>query len=104
MYPSLLTLNIPGSIYRLCKVKHGHQHFSGNCSHKLRHYSAKPRMLVNQQWGHYQSGKPLSTDLQKLILEEIVHRGGDLASGFFPRTFVDIANHFHVSPAFVSKF
>ena len=41
--------------------------------------------------------------MRKLILDEIVGRGGDLASGFFPGTLVDIANHFHVSPAFVSK-
>ena len=60
-------------------------------------------MLVNQQGRHYQSGKPLPTDLRKPTLEEIVCRGRDLAAEFFPGTFVGIANYFHVSPAFVSK-
>ena len=37
------------------------------------------------------------------IIDKIVSLGGDIASGFFPGSFVDLANHFQVWPESITN-
>ena len=48
-------------------------------------------------------GKALGEEMRSAVVDKIVSQGGDIASGFFPGSFVDIARNFQIWPESVRK-
>lgn len=60
-------------------------------------------MIVSAKGRSYQPGKALSTEIRRLIIDEIVKEGGDVFTGYFPGSFNQVARQFHVSRTAVQK-
>ena len=58
---------------------------------------------VNTNGLSYISGKPLSSNLQHLIIDKIIEKGCDPLTMIYPGRYVDIANELKVSSAVVAK-
>jgi len=60
-------------------------------------------MLLSNSGRTYERGKPLSPDFRRLIIDEIVKLGGNIATGFFPGSITMLANKFHVSRSSIRR-
>jgi transposase len=60
-------------------------------------------MKVSRKGRSYENGKALTIDLRRAILDEIVLRGGNTITGYFPGTFQAVAQKFRVARSTVRK-
>ena len=58
---------------------------------------------ISSKGRSYLKGYPLGNDLRKLIIDEILHNGGDQLSGYFPGNFRNVADKFKVSNSTVTN-
>lgn len=65
--------------------------------------SSKHKMIVSRKGRTFQSGKALSDDLRKLVIDRVVQAGGDVVTGFFPGSFNQIAEQLKISRSTVQK-
>ena len=48
-------------------------------------------------------GEALGEEMRCAIVDKIMNLGGDMATGFFPGSFIEVANHFQIWPETVRK-
>lgn len=58
---------------------------------------------INKYGRTFESGKALSTDFRRLIIDKILEKGGDMATQEIPCGYADIARYFKVAPNTVKK-
>lgn len=59
--------------------------------------------MISQRGRTYEKGLPLSIDLRRSIIDEIVRNGGDIHSGYFAGQFSEVARKYRVSISCVTK-
>ena len=59
--------------------------------------------LFNKYGRLYERGKAIDTDLKRNIIQDIIKQGGDLATGYFPGSFMAVAQKYKVKVDTVRK-
>ena len=59
--------------------------------------------LFNKYGRLYERGKAIDTDLKRNIIQDIIEQGGDLATGYFPGSFMAVAQKYKVKVDTVRK-
>ena len=60
-------------------------------------------MPLNERGRTFESGKALSNDLRRSIIDEVVLAGGNIVTGYFPGTYQAVATKFRVARSTVRK-
>ena len=60
-------------------------------------------MKISKRGRTFESGKSLSTDLRRSIIDEIVLGGGNVITGYFPGYYEAVASRFRVARSTVRK-
>ena len=60
-------------------------------------------MRLSNSGRTYEPGKALTVDLRRAIVDEVVKRGGNMATGYFPGAIANVAEKFCISRSTVRR-